>query len=186
MNTFRTSPWAATALLLYFGSVASIAAAPQKDKQNHGREKQERRQQQVQERRSQQQARTWQKQRTWAPQGSWPQNRGWNQHQSPQWHTQHRSWPQRGGYGGYVIPQNRFVLQFGSQHGFRLQNRPAIIGGYPRFRYGGYQFMMVDPWPEGWGPNWYSTDDVYIDYDDGYYLYNRRDPGIGIAISIVF
>ena len=44
--------------------------------------------------------------------------------------------------------------------------------------------MMVDPWPEDWPPNWYANDDVYIDYDDGYYLYNRRYPGVGIAVSV--
>jgi hypothetical protein len=46
---------------------------------------------------------------------------------------------------------------------------------------------FIDPWPETWGPMWFQTDDVYIDYtDDGYYLYNRRHPGNGIAITISF
>lgn len=184
MNTLRTASRANTALLVC--SVASLAAAPQPDKGNRGHEKQERRQQQLQEHRFQQRARLWQKQRAWAPPGAWQPNRSWNQHQTSQWRAHHRSWPQRGGYGGYVIPHDRFEQQFGPQHGFRLQNRPLIVGGYPRFRYGGYQFMMVDPWPEGWGSNWYAADDVYIDYDDGYYLYNRRDPGVGVTISVVF
>ena len=26
---------------------------------------------------------------------------------------------------------------------------------------------------------------TFIDYDDGYYLYNRRYPGVGLAITIV-
>lgn len=42
----------------------------------------------------------------------------------------------------------------------------------------------VDPWPEYWRNDWYDTDDVYVDYvDNGYYLFNRRYPGPGIAIS---
>lgn len=55
--------------------------------------------------------------------------------------------------------------------------------GYPRFSYGGFSFLLVDP--ENWAPHWHATDDVYIDYSDGYYLYNRSYPGIGLAVSIV-
>jgi hypothetical protein len=45
----------------------------------------------------------------------------------------------------------------------------------------------MDPWPESWPPLWYETDDVYIDYmGDGYYLYDSRYPGIGIAVIISF
>lgn len=60
--------------------------------------------------------------------------------------------------------------------------------GYPRFFYGGYSFMLVDPWPDDWGEDWYANDDVYVDYDpndDGYYLYDRRHPGIGIAVTVI-
>ena len=46
--------------------------------------------------------------------------------------------------------------------------------------------MLVDPWPGSWSENWYENDDVYVDYDDGYYLHNRRDPSFAIAISVVF
>jgi hypothetical protein len=71
-------------------------------------------------------------------------------------------------------------------HGFRIYGLPfLVVGGYPRFRYGGYWFSPVDPWPEFWANDWYETDDVYVDYrGDGYYLFNRRYPGTGIAISI--
>ena len=55
--------------------------------------------------------------------------------------------------------------------------------GYPRFEYGGYSFLLVDPWPEYWSDNWYASDDVYIDYDDGYYLYNRKYPYVRLAIT---
>ena len=44
--------------------------------------------------------------------------------------------------------------------------------------------MLVDPWPGSWAENWYADDDVYIDYDDGYYLYNRRYPGVRLAIVV--
>jgi hypothetical protein len=38
-----------------------------------------------------------------------------------------------------------------------------------------------------WAPTWYETDDVYLDYNgDGYYLYDRTYPGIGIAVTVSF
>jgi hypothetical protein len=97
----------------------------------------------------------------------------------------HRSWTQRGGYGGYVIPRDRFLASFGSQHYFRLRTRPVIYEGYPRFYYGGFSFLLVDPWPEYWSDDWYYSDDVYIDYDgDGYYLHDRRYPDVRLAVLI--
>jgi hypothetical protein len=66
-----------------------------------------------------------------------------------------------------------------------MHTRPYIYMGYPRFEYGGFSFIMVDPWPEYWTENWYDSDDLYIDYDDGYYLYDNRYPDVAIAISIV-
>ena len=82
-----------------------------------------------------------------------------------------------------MIPQARFGLSFGSNHWFRM---PAftMYMGYPRFAYDGLSFMLVDPWPENWASNWYSTDDVYIGYNDGYYLYDRRYPGVGLAVTV--
>ena len=109
----------------------------------------------------------------------------WQENRSQNWQNDHRTWSQRGGYGGYYIPQDRFSLYFGTGHLFRIRSQPIIVGGYPRFKYGGFWFMMVDPWPAYWSDNWYSNDDVYIDYDDGYYLYNRRYPGTAIAITVV-
>ena len=102
----------------------------------------------------------------------------------PNWAGQHRTWAQRGGYGGYYIPQDRFSLSFGIGHPFRMGS-PTIYMGYPRFSYGGFSFMLLDPWPESWAANWYSNDDVYIAYDDGYYLYNRMYPGVGLALTVV-
>jgi hypothetical protein len=57
--------------------------------------------------------------------------------------------------------------------------------GYPRFYYGGFSFLLLDPWPEDWSDDWYDSDDLYIDYDDGYYLFNRRHPREGLTISVV-
>ena len=77
------------------------------------------------------------------------------------------------------------VSTFGAAHWFRIQSQPIIVAGYPHFQYGGYTFMMVDPWPQDWAQNWYATDDVYVGYDNGYYLYDRMHPGEAIAITVV-
>ncbi|MBI2682339.1 MAG: hypothetical protein HYX26_03840 [Acidobacteriales bacterium] len=50
-----------------------------------------------------------------------------------------------------------------------------VVGGYPRFQYGGFWFALVDPWPEYWANDWYDRDEFYVDYiGDGYYLCDRR------------
>jgi hypothetical protein len=140
---------------------------------------------QQQPQRTEQQARVWQQQSGWRQQGGWQEHATWQQDRARQWQDEHRSWAQRGGYGGYYIPEDRFSLYFGSQHWFHITNRPIIVMGYPRFQYGGFSFMLVDPWPEYWPEDWYSRDDVYVDYNNGYYLYNRRDPSVALAISVV-
>ena len=114
------------------------------------------------------------------------QQGAWQQHRSENWASEHRNWQQRGGYDGYRIPDERFRGYFGREHGFRIGGRPfLVVGGYPRFQYGGYWFSMVDPYPGNWANDWYDTDDVYVVYtDSGYYLYNRRYPDVGIAIRI--
>ncbi|HEY4766423.1 MAG TPA: hypothetical protein VIH75_22320 [Candidatus Sulfotelmatobacter sp.] len=43
---------------------------------------------------------------------------------------------------------------------------------------------LVDPWTEYRGNDWYENDDVSVAYDNGYALFNRGDPGTGIAIRI--
>ena len=110
----------------------------------------------------------------------------WQEHRSQRWDSDHRNWQQRGGYNGYRIPDERFRGYFGEGHGFRIYGLPfLVVGGYPRFQYDGYWFSMVDPWPEYWANDWYDTDDVYVAYvDNGYYLFDRRYPTVGIAISI--
>lgn len=136
--------------------------------------------------RAREQARAWEHQQSWRTAGAWEGHGTWHEHRARQWQQEHRPWSDRGGYGGYYIPEPQFRLHFGSYHGFRIHSRPIIYQGYPRFRHGGYWFMLVDPWPEFWSETWFDSDDVYIDYSDGYYLYNRRHPGVALAISISF
>lgn len=135
--------------------------------------------------RNEKSVRAWQQQRGWQRQGGWGEHATWGEHRAVRWERDHRTWKQRGGYGGFFIPPGQFRKYFGPVHFFRIRTRPVIVMGYPRFRYGGYWFMIVDPWPEFWADDWYAGDDVYVDYDDGYYLYNRRHPGVAIAISVV-
>jgi hypothetical protein len=134
--------------------------------------------------RTQQEARAWQARRGWLQKGGWQGRATWLQDRAQLWSSEHRTWTQRGGYGGYYIPQDRFRLSFGSQHFFRLSGCPIISSGYPRFEHGGFSFLLVDPWPEYWAENWYDYDDVYIDYDDGYYLNNRTYPQVRLAITV--
>jgi hypothetical protein len=156
---------------------------PQARGQQQQKQPQEVRQQQ-QPNRTRQEAVAWQQQQGWLQQGGWRGESTWQRGRAQRWESQHRTWTQRGGYGGYYIPQARFSLYFGSQHWFRMHSRPTIYMGYPRFSYSGFSFLLVDPWPEYWAENWYDTDDVYIDYDDGYYLYNRRYPSVRLAITV--
>ena len=109
----------------------------------------------------------------------------WQEHRAHNWQSEHRDWQQRGGYNGYQIPEGSYRGYFGPDHTFRMSSYPvSMVGGYPRFQYGGFSFSVVDPWPEYWSDNWYDNDDVYIDYSgDGYYLYNRSYPQDRIAIN---
>jgi hypothetical protein len=113
---------------------------------------------------------------------------GFTQSRAGSWKDEHHTWGQRGGYNGYRIPDARFHQYFGSDHFFRINHLPMVfVGGYPRFQYDGYWVTFVDPWPEDWSPLWYENDDVYLDYtDDGYYLYSRSHPGIGMAVTVSF
>jgi hypothetical protein len=112
----------------------------------------------------------------------------WQGHRAQHWEREHHTWRERGGYRGYRIPEDRFREHFGRGHWFRVRSVPIIVvEGYPRFQYGGFWFTLVDPWPEYWSRTWYETDDVYIDYvNDGYYMYNRRHPGVAIAVNVSF
>jgi hypothetical protein len=43
----------------------------------------------------------WQQQRGWRQQSGWQEHRTWEQHRAQRWQFDHRTWVQRGGYGGY-------------------------------------------------------------------------------------
>jgi hypothetical protein len=165
--------------------------AQQQQRQNENKPQEHSQQQQLQDQNGQSQH-AQQQRGGERPQRTQEQQRveqsSWQQHRSQHWDADHRNWQQRGGYHGYRIPEDRFRGYFGPEHGFRIQGLPfLVVGGYPRFQYGGYWVSAVDPWPEYWGDDWYDNDDVYVTYvDNGYYLYNRRYPNAGIAISISF
>jgi len=83
------------------------------------------------------------------------------------------------GKGGH-IPDDKFRSNFGRGHTFHV-SRPVIVNNQPTFNYGGYSFIMVDPWPVGWA----YTDDSYIDYIDGeYFLFDVLHPGVRIALFV--
>ncbi len=133
--------------------------------------------------RTQQQAQTWQQQKGWTGGGASQGHATFAQDRSQNWSSEHRTWAQRGGYGGYYIPQDRFGLYFGSNHFFRM-GLPVMDQGFPRFQYGGFSFLLLDPYPANWAATWYNSDDFYIVYDNGYYLYDRNYPQVGLAIMV--
>ncbi|HWY55550.1 MAG TPA: hypothetical protein VNZ03_13855 [Terriglobales bacterium] len=83
--------------------------------------------------------------------------------------------------GGH-IPDDRFRANFGREHTFRV-GQPVIVEGSPRFQFGGYWFVIAQPWPVGWA----YSDPVYVDYlDDQYFLLSPVHPGVQIAINVIF
>jgi hypothetical protein len=161
--------------------------AQQQQKQEQNKQTQQHaQQQQKQNKQTQQHAQRGNQQPQHTQEQQRVQQSAWQQHRANNWQSDHQTWKQRGGYNGYRIPDDRFHGYFGSNHGFHIYGLPfMVVGGYPRFQYQGYWISLVDPWPEYWGNDWYDNDDVYVAYvDNGYYLYNQRYPGVGIAISI--
>lgn len=78
------------------------------------------------------------------------------------------------------IPEERFRASYGREHVFHI-NRVTVVEGTPRFVYGGYTFVLIEPWPVGWA----YTDDCYIDDVDGeYFLFDLLHPGVRIAINV--
>ena len=110
------------------------------------------------------------------------------QRRATNWGADHRDWRARGGYVGFRIPDARFGLYFGRAHYFHLWGLPMVyVGGYPEFQYRGYWFELLDPVPPDWAPDWYQTDQVYIDWDSdygGYYLYDASHPNESLAVEI--
>jgi hypothetical protein len=86
----------------------------------------------------------------------------------------------RAGQAGH-IPDDQLRAHFGRDHRFRI-GHPTVVEGQPRFQYGGYWFVMTDPWPAGWDYN----DEVYVDYIDGvYYLIDPLHPGVQIVVNVI-
>jgi hypothetical protein len=82
------------------------------------------------------------------------------------------------------IPDPKFKANFGRQHKFAVKqviNTTTVVAGQTQFVYGGYTFIILDPWPS----EWLFTDDCYIDYvDDEYFLFDVFHPGIRIALFV--
>jgi hypothetical protein len=154
------------------------------DNQKQAKQQQKAEQQQNQNDQKQAQQQQQQPQRTDAQQRE--EQTTWQNHRAGNWQSDHRSWQQRGGYNGYRVPDDRYSVYFGQRNVFRIYGLPFMVfDGYPRFQYNGYWITLLDPWPGNWSNDWYDTDNVYVLYEnDGYYLYDDRYPGIGIAVSI--
>ena len=83
-------------------------------------------------------------------------------------------------HGGGRIPDEKFRASFGREHTFHV-GHPEIVAGRPHFAYGGFSFVISEPWPAGWG----YDDDVYIvDIDGAYYLLDLAHPGVQVALVI--
>jgi hypothetical protein len=157
----------------------------QQDKSAKQEQQQQAKGQQDQQRQQQRQRQNDRSAQQRSPEQVHTQQVAWQGDRAHSWQSEHRTWQQRGGYNGYRVPDDRFRVSYGQDHGFRIYSLPVMyVGENRRFQYGGYWFGLVDPWPEYWSDDWYDSDDVYVDYyGDGYYLYNRRYPGDRIAIS---
>ena len=78
------------------------------------------------------------------------------------------------------IPDDKFRAHFGRQHTVVIR-QPVILEGQPRFQFGGYWFVIVDPWPAEWA----YTDDCYVDYVDGeYFLFDLLHPGMRVVLLV--
>jgi hypothetical protein len=130
-------------------------------------------------------AKEWQNKRMWRQNGTWQGSATWLGSRATDWQNERASWPQRGGYGGAFVSQADYDRHFSTAHDFRLKSQPDMKRGYPHFKRDGVHFMMVDPYPQHWNEKWHETDDVYIQYDQGYYLHNRRDPAHAIAVMVL-
>lgn len=82
---------------------------------------------------------------------------------------------------GQRIPDDKFRAHFGREHHFHVQRAEIVNQAQPQFVYGGYTFVLEQPWPATWS----YDDDCYVDYLDGsYYLYDLNHPGIQILVFV--
>lgn len=83
------------------------------------------------------------------------------------------------------IPDDKFKAHFGREHTFtatRVVKTTTVVAGQTNFVYGGYTFVILEPWPTGW----VMTDNCYIDYIDGeYFLVDLVQPQFRISLSVV-
>lgn len=85
------------------------------------------------------------------------------------------------GQKGQRIPDDKFRSSFGREHHFRVQRTEIVNQAQPQVVYGGYTFVLQQPWPSEWS----YDDDCYIDYVDGsYYLIDLNHPGIQILVFV--
>lgn len=162
----------------------------QQDQQKQQRQEQQRQSQQAQKREQQQErqnASRPQQQREQRAQEN-PGDRGGRQHArgNPQQQVHyeqahlHRYQPQHN-ERVVRIDEVQFREHFGREHFFHI-GRPVIIGGFPRFAFSGFTFVLEEPWPD----YWYDGDNLYIVDDDGvYYLCNEDDPGVEVELAVI-
>jgi len=78
------------------------------------------------------------------------------------------------------IPDDKFRANFGRGHTFVI-SKTVVVNDQPTFVYGGYSFIVLDPWPSGWA----YTDECYVDYIDGeYFLFDVLHPGVHVALFV--
>jgi DNA mismatch repair ATPase MutL len=87
----------------------------------------------------------------------------------------HRNQQTRG--KGQRIPPEKFRVNFGREHHFRVAHRDDR-----RFQHSGYWFEVVEAWPAGW----VFDDDCFIEEDgDDYYLVDVVHPEIRVLVIVV-
>jgi hypothetical protein len=169
----------AAALLLFFGTAASVSARQDRPQDNqHGDHKEAGHQEGKPEQKG---ARPAQEHGKPAPSHAQhpahPQQHVVRSQQHPVSHPEHaNARPAPHAHGR--ISDAHYRASFGSEHRFHVSR-----GDYEHhmFRYGGYQFRFVDPWPRAWA----YSDPVYVVYvDGGYYMYDPVHPGIRITLNI--
>jgi hypothetical protein len=176
----------AAALLLALGTTSAVYARQDKPQDNH--QQGEHPESKHQEGKPQQKgARPTQEHGKPAP-GHTQRTARPQQHAAPQEHAAHPQ-PRTANHPQHAsarptphehgrISDAHYRASFGSQHRFHVSRNDY---DHRSFRYGGYQFRFVDPWP----PAWSYDDPVYVVYvDDGYYMYDPVHPGIRITLSI--
>jgi hypothetical protein len=130
-------------------------------------------------------AKAWHDNRGWEQGHKWRGRGSWQANRSNDWAHDHAGWAKRGGYHGYLIGAPVFSQNFGRGNPFVITSRPVMYQGYSRFNRNGQSFVMVDPYPGSWSNDWYARDEVYVAYDNGYYLHNRKHPGYPMAVMVL-